>query len=417
MDKDRSMNYINKIHINKLFHLQDIDIDIADKHNPHLIITGKNGSGKTVLLNALSDCLDLIKNDKTASFLNFDNIIKSNEKQLEIAKDEHSRLAAQNSINIFRAKQEALDGKVSVLSDRYPEIIEKYQQEEFIIAFYQADRNVLNMEEPKSPTKPKYNKKGKVRDSVTSQFLFFLADLKIQEALARNEQANQDADDIKAWFSDFENLLRQIYQDEKLELKFNYRDYSFIINTEGKSFKLTDTSAGFAAVLDIVADLILKMQKDNSLVRVYDKEGIVLIDEIENHLHLALQKIILPLLTKIFPKIQFIVTTHSPFILSSLNNAVAYDLEHKEKLDNLTDYSYEAIAEGYFGVETQSSYALAQLDKLQTLLAKDNLSDSEREEAKSLKEDFEKINPVLAPNLAGKYNGIKISYSDKLKHL
>lgn len=107
---------------------------------------------------------------------------------------------------------------------------------------------------------------------VTSQFLFFLADLKIQEALARNERANQDADDIKAWFSDFENLLRQIYQDEKLELKFNYRDYSFIINTEGKSFKLTDTSAGFAAVLDIVADLILKMQKDNSLVRVYDKE-------------------------------------------------------------------------------------------------------------------------------------------------
>lgn len=125
----------------------------------------------------------------------------------------------------------------------------------------------------------------------------------------------------------------------------------------------------------------------------------------------------MPLLTKIFPKIQFIVTTHSPFILSSLNNAVAYDLEHKEKLDNLTDYSYEAIAEGYFGVETQSSYALAQLDKLQTLLAKDNLSDSERAEAKSLKEDFEKINPVLAPNLAGKYNGIKISYSDKLKHL
>ena len=45
------MNYfIKNIHINKLFHLNDIDIPIADEKCPHLIITGKNGSGKTVLL-------------------------------------------------------------------------------------------------------------------------------------------------------------------------------------------------------------------------------------------------------------------------------------------------------------------------------------------------------------------------------
>ena len=42
------MNYfIKNIHINKLFHLNDIDIPIADEKCPHLIITGKNGSGKT----------------------------------------------------------------------------------------------------------------------------------------------------------------------------------------------------------------------------------------------------------------------------------------------------------------------------------------------------------------------------------
>lgn len=47
--------YIRKIHINELFHLRNIDIPIANEKAPHLIITGKNGSGKTVLLNAIAD--------------------------------------------------------------------------------------------------------------------------------------------------------------------------------------------------------------------------------------------------------------------------------------------------------------------------------------------------------------------------
>ena len=177
-----------------------------------------------------------------------------------------------------------------------------------------------------------YNKKGDVKETATSQFLNFLSDLKIQEALARNEKQTKDADEISVWFKDFEGMLRQIFQDDNLSLEFNYRDYSFKICTEGKKFKFTEVSDGFAAVLDIVADLILKMQDDNSLTRSYQKEGIVLIDEIETHLHLALQKVIMPLLTKVFPNIQFIITTHSPFVLSSMPNAVAYDLEHQRNI-------------------------------------------------------------------------------------
>ena len=61
--------FIKNIHVNKLFHLNNFDIPIADEKYPHLIITGKNGSGKTVLLNAVSDFLNIIKNDKSAHFL------------------------------------------------------------------------------------------------------------------------------------------------------------------------------------------------------------------------------------------------------------------------------------------------------------------------------------------------------------
>ena len=46
--------YIKNIHINNLYHLHDFDISIADEKTPHLMLTGKNGSGKTVLLNAIA---------------------------------------------------------------------------------------------------------------------------------------------------------------------------------------------------------------------------------------------------------------------------------------------------------------------------------------------------------------------------
>lgn len=411
------MNYfIKNIHINKLFHLNDFDIPISREEFPHLIITGKNGSGKTVLLYAISDFLNTIKSDKSAEFLGYQKQLDSWNNILRNAIDERGRMQAQNVISNVTKQIENLYGKIDLQSDLLGSIIEKYNKGEFVIAFYQADRKV-KMSEPKNPTKPVYNKKGDVKDTATSQFLNFLSDLKIQEALARNEKQTKDADEINAWFEDFAGMMRQIYQDNNLSLEFNYRDYSFKICTEGKKFKFTEVSDGFAAVLDIVADLILKMQDDNSLTRSYQKEGIVLIDEIETHLHLALQKVIMPLLTKVFPNIQFIITTHSPFVLSSMPNAVAYDLEHQEVLDNLTEYSYESLAEGYFGVRTQSSYAEMQLETFKKLLAKEELSDADKIEIKQLKSDFEKITEVVSPLIVGEFRQIVIQNAEKLSSL
>lgn len=411
------MNYfIKNIHINKLFHLNDFDIPISREEFPHLIITGKNGSGKTVLLNAISDFLNIIKNDKSADFLGYQKQLDTWNNNLRNATDERGRMLAQQQVEHISNRIQNLYGKIDLQSDLLGSIIEKYNKGEFVIAFYQADRKV-KMSEPKNPTKPVYNKKGDVKDTATSQFLNFLSDLKIQEALARNEKQTKDADEINAWFEDFEGMMRQIYQDYNLSLEFNYRDYSFKICTEGKKFKFTEVSDGFAAVLDIVADLILKMQDDNSLTRSYQKEGIVLIDEIETHLHLALQKVIMPLLTKVFPNIQFIITTHSPFVLSSMPNAVAYDLEHQEVLDNLTEYSYESLAEGYFGVRTQSSYAEMQLETFKKLLSKEELSDAEKVEIKQLKSDFEKITEVVSPLIVGEFRQIVIQNAEKLSSL
>ena len=129
------------------------------------------------------------------------------------------------------------------------------------------------------------------------------------------------------------------------------------------------------------------------------------------HLHLELQRQILPLLTSVFPNIQFVVSTHSPFVLNSIKDAVAYDMERHEVIGDLTDYSYESLAEGYFGVKTNSVEIEVRLERLEELLKKgDALDVAEKDEMKRLQADFENLSELVAPSLKGKYYEISRKY-------
>ena len=406
--------YIKNIHINKVRHLRDINIPLEKEDYPHLMITGKNGSGKTSLLNAIANHIERIANNIYKKFENYERHIKYFENKL---KDNPYNTFFIEQLKYYKNQYEFFFSEVTVAFEDDHSLIRKYQDGNFIIAFYEAHRTIKNLQEPINPTKPTLRKRSKIKDSLTSQFLNFLAHLKVQEALARNEKLERDANQIRKWFVNFEKLLGEIFQDKDLQLHFNYKDYSFKILTKGKEFKFTELSDGFAAVLDIIVDLILKMQHKNQLTRAYECEGIVLVDEIETHLHLELQKVIMPLLTEIFPNIQFIVTTHSPFVLSSLSNAVAFDLEHQEIIEDLTEYSYESLAEGYFGVKTASSYMGMQLDRLEELLKKEVLSLSEKSELKDLICDFDKIPEVVSPKIIGRYLQLKNQHFAKINAL
>jgi len=368
--------YIHSIIVHQIFHLKDVTIQV-NVTAPHLILTGKNGSGKTILLNAIAEFLNNIRNDKSLHN-DFNHVL----------------------------------GKVSLDIPLNFDISKQHQDGDFIFAFYGAMRDT-KMHEPKNPTKPRINKNPDIKHSSTDQFLNFLSDLKIQEALARNENQISDADSIKDWFVSFEQLLCELYEDPELHLDFNYKDYSFRIITAGKSFKFTELSDGFTAAIDIIADLILKMQEKDAITRTYNKPGIVIIDEIETHLHLSLQRNILKILTRVFPKIQFIVSTHSPFVLCSLDNATAFDLEQRKSISDLSDYSYESIAEGYFGIHTESSYIGNKLEQLKKLLSKDVLAPNEERQKQNLIEEFNNLPEMVSPLYVGEFRQLMITRSSK----
>lgn len=149
--------------------------------------------------------------------------------------------------------------------------------------------------------------------------------------------------------------------------------------------------------MDIVVDIIIRMEKQTNRNFDFSIPGIVLIDEIETHLHLELQKNIMSLLTTVFPNIQFIVSSHSPFILNSLDNVVIYDLEKHTMVKNgLSDVPYSGIVEGYFHADELSKELREKFERYKEITNKSELSDADYDELSELEMYLNEIPDYLA---------------------
>lgn len=400
--------YIREIRIDKLYHLRGVRIAVGDEEHPHLILTGRNGSGKTVTLDAVARYVDDLLNGDGARY----------GKAVAEAKGPHDKKRAEKNMSAWRSRWEAGHSDVEVVMDHWEETVGKYQSGEFIIAYYGADRRVV-MREGGMPKEPSIPRKTRARKEVAGEFLNFLAYQKIVASLAGNEGDEEEQRGIEEWFKGLERLLGRIYGDEALRLTFSYQPhFKFSICTRGKTFGFNEMADGYKALLEIVADLIMKMQQEGGgLTGAYKKEGIVMIDEVETHLHLEMQKTALPLLTTLFPNIQFIVTTHSPFVVGSLATATAFDMERHEGVGDLTAYSYEALAEGYFGVDGTSGYITTQLEKMERLLSKDVLGEDESRKLRMIMAAFDKVPEMVAPTVFGRYRELLLRYSERLKSM
>ena len=117
---------------------------------------------------------------------------------------------------------------------------------------------------------------------------------------------------------------------------------------------------------------------------------IILIDEPESHLHIALQRTILPYLVQCFSNAQFIVASHSPFIITSLPDATLFNMENRECLiADLTLYSYQNIVEGWFDLNLYSNETVALFKKFKELAEQDSkLTVSEKDNYQELYESL-----------------------------
>ena len=286
---------------------------------------------------------------------------------------------------------------------------EEYLQGKYIVSYYKAERE-YDIASQKGTRKVDLKDAYTVSESPGEDFVEYIKTLIIQENMYRNQQENAVlVEGLRQRLERVKEMLRNIYDNEAIDFDFDIANMNLRIKEpEKQPYGFNELASGYAAILSIVLDLMMRMEK--KVTDAYDLPGIVMIDEVDAHLHLAMQRNVLKNLTKLFPNIQFIVTTHSPFVLSSVDNAVIYDLGRKQRVGSeagLSKLPYSGIVEGYFGASELSAQLKKDFERYKELAQKDDLTDDDYEELGNLENILDDIPDFLALGIMADYRQIQ----------
>lgn len=143
----------------------------------------------------------------------------------------------------------------------------------------------------------------------------------------KDKQLNAVRAAIQTFMPDFDDL--------RVERRPRLR---MVVNKNGKKLDVGQLSQGEKSLMSLVGDIARRLAMMNpALENPLEGEGIVLIDEIDMHLHPTWQRSVIGNLNKTFPNCQFILTTHSPIVISETPNLLVYALDDGEiaRLDDL----------------------------------------------------------------------------------
>lgn len=132
--------------------------------------------------------------------------------------------------------------------------------------------------------------------------------------------------------NNIEKILQAVLEDDSASLELRYRNAAFgrvgIRLADGLAVpSLAHLSAGQALLFNLFATIVRYSDRNdiNKSIQLERIEGLVIIDEIEAHLHADLQFEVLPRLLKLFPKVQFIISTHSPLFSLGMERELGSD--------------------------------------------------------------------------------------------
>jgi predicted ATP-binding protein involved in virulence len=197
-----------------------------------------------------------------------------------------------------------------------------------IISYYGTGRLWVQHREKKSDTFEKNTRSNGYIDSLDGAANDKLMMKWFQKMTIQEYQRKQEISEFAAVKTAMEQVFSSITGFSNVTVQFNLDtgDIDIIYydnNNEHVRIPLSLLSDGYKCTISLIADIAYRMALLNP--QLLDKvlsetEGIVLIDEIDLHLHPTWQKRILKDLMDIFPKVQFIVSTHAPEVINSVKS-------------------------------------------------------------------------------------------------
>lgn len=200
-----------------------------------------------------------------------------------------------------------------------------------------------------------------------------------------------------------ENLISQLLEGTGFFFAGEREQGEFIFEKNGLKVPFPALSDGYRAYIGWIGDLLYHLfypylVSDNladsaEMIPIDERKGIVMIDEIDLHLHPSWQMRVLPTLSKALPNIQFIVTSHSPLVASSLEWMNILKMQTGDDQASTIERIHEAIhgldadqtlLSGFFGLESTRAESKERRLKELTLLARNGDDDAALEFIKEM---------------------------------
>ncbi|WP_333877772.1 AAA family ATPase [Methylobacter sp.] len=199
---------------------------------------------------------------------------------------------------------------------------------------------------------------GSVRPQILLQWI---ANNRTQSALAKADGDNQAAQVYDQALNRITTLIRDIC-DLELEFRLERSPLAVTVRVNGDTIHFDSLPDGLKSIISWVADLSLRLeaipwqeQRD-----VFSQPIILLLDEVDIHLHPKWQRRILPAIQTLLPNAQIFVSTHSPFVVGSVEDAWVYRLPEPgqgngiiEGVQSGAGKSYRLILNEVFGIDDE----------------------------------------------------------------
>ena len=344
--------YLKKISLENFKCFEKAEIELQKKMT---LIVGANGAGKTSLLESIAIAMSTMNINKESAHLKAYRIGSTDNVQPQYPVRMSARAEIDGKQEIYWERTlNTAKGKATIKDARQLlEIAENYQKRLQkgdttlvlpVIAYYGTGRLWDYHREKQTDIFEKNTRTNGYIDCMSGTaniklMMNWFLKMTVQK-YQNQENGYGPVPELEAVFSAMEQCYNRITgsNDSKIQYNIGTKEidvaYTDLYGVRMR-IPLNQLSDGYKSTISLVADIAYRMAVLNPqfLGEVCLKtDGIILIDEVDLHLHPAWQKRILKDLTEIFPNVQFVVSTHAPEVINSVLREQVIVLENYQAL-------------------------------------------------------------------------------------
>lgn len=335
---------LEKLQLHNFRCFEDLEITFHDKLT---VVVGANGAGKTTILEAAAIAIGTLlyslngvsnygfkKTDAHNKYFKMDSVV-------DVQSQYPVEVSAQGTVEgqsiIWKRTLNGENGKTTVIDAKdMTQISEEYQKRMMkgdlslrmpIVAYYGTGRLWDYHREKKIDTFRKSNRSNGYIDCLDGTANVKLMLNWFKNMAYADGQIQKPSAEFAAVRGAMEKCFALMTGIDDVHVQFNpftaEIEISYIDGKESVRIPLNQMSDGYKGTISLIADIAYRMAilnpgfSDNVI---NETQGVILIDEVDLHLHPAWQQRIINDLTSIFPKVQFIVSTHASAVINSVKS-------------------------------------------------------------------------------------------------